>query len=34
MVGGAFENQEDILPCKLSRQGVEEELKARYPIST
>src|ERR1700682_4658683 len=29
MVGGAVENQEDILPGKLSRQGVEEDLKAR-----
>jgi hypothetical protein len=27
--GGAVENQEDILPGKLSRQGVEEDLKAR-----
>jgi hypothetical protein len=25
MVGGAVENQEDILPDKLSRQGVEED---------
>ena len=29
MVGGAVENQEDILPGKLSRQGGEEDLKAR-----
>src|ERR1700681_2887279 len=29
MAGGAVENQEDILPGKLSRQGVEEDLKAR-----
>ena len=29
MVGGAVENQEDILPGKLSRQGVEEDLEAR-----
>src|ERR1700720_295745 len=29
MVGGAVENQEDILPGKLSRQGCEEGLKAR-----
>src|ERR1700704_6053041 len=27
--GGAVENQEDILPGKLSRQGGEEDLKAR-----
>src|ERR1700731_4640454 len=30
MVGGAVENQEDILPGKLSRQGGEEDLKARH----
>ena len=29
MVGGAVENQEDILPGKLSRQCVKEDLKAR-----
>ena len=29
MVGGAVENQVDILPGKLSRQGVEEDLKVR-----
>ena len=29
MVGGAVENQEDILPGKLSRQSVEEGLEAR-----
>ena len=29
MVGDAVENQEDILPGKLSRQGVEEDLKTR-----
>ena len=29
MVEGALENQEDILPGKLSRQGVEEGLEVR-----
>jgi hypothetical protein len=29
MVGGAVENQEDILPGKLSRQDVQEGLEAR-----
>ena len=29
MVGGAVENQEDILPGKLSRQDVEKGLEAR-----